>query len=283
MRATSKYLFLLGLIASSSVVAKDNNGQYINGIYRAPSLDGMTGLLTMNLPYSMGAGLTVAGGGVFGGQLAGAYDNAVEAVGAVRIGMSDNVEIGFKARSFSVDTVGGGTETGMGDTEGMIKWKFREENENLPAMALGLGAILPTGDESKGFTEVDKLGIKFSVTAAAEREIYDDAYIGLYFEAQAVAIDMMDASSPYKDNYGVVNVGLAFPISDDNHLSFFTEFNRVVNKDVPTFTKRNYGAITPGLRFASQNFSLTVAARLIEYDDTNATAKQVVALLSLGF
>ncbi len=282
MRAFNKCLFLLGLIVSTSVSARGDDQYYAAAISRAPSLDGMTGLLTMNLPHTMGAGITAVGAVSLADSLPGQYEDLTEAIVALRVGFSDNIEIGLKTKNYTSKDLTGNTNTGLGDAEVMIKWKFREQNEHLLAMALGLGAILPTADEKKGFGEVDTLGIKLNVTGAAEKPIYDDSYVGLYFEGEIVAIDSMTSSSPYKEMYAVVNVGLAFPISDDNNLSFFTELNRVTNKDKPTMV-RNHSAITPGLRYANDNFNLTIAAQMIDYGDINASQNRFIAQLSLGF
>lgn len=275
MRANSKYLFLLGLIVTSSVAARGADPFYAGEMYRAPSLDGMTGLLTMNIPYTMGPGLTVIGG-------VSLADSTTEGIAALRVGLSDNVEIGLKSKTYSVKPVTGSKSTGLGDAEAMIKWKFREQNENLPAMALAIGVILPTGSESKGFREVDKLGIKFGVTGATELAVFDDGYLGLYVEGQVIAIDKMTNSSPYKDTYGVVNIGIAFPISDNNRLSFFTEYNKVLSKEIVTI-ESNHSAVTPGLRFAHQNLSVTVAGQIINYENSGATQSRLIGQLSLGF
>ncbi len=279
MRAASKYLFFLGLILTYSMA---QGAQVAYGVPRAPSLDGLTGLLTMNMPHTMGAGMTAIGGVTMAGALTGQYSDLTVATAALRIGFSDNVEIGLKSKTYNVEYSGGGTDTGLGDSEGMIKWKFREENENLLAMALGLGVILPTGDETKGFKEVDTIGLKFSVTASGEHAVYDDAYVGLYFEGQAIAIDPIDDNSPYKEMYGKLNAGLAFPISDNNSLSFFTEFNLLTNKDKPG-VERNHTAITPGLRYANDNLSLTFAGQMVNYENTSGSQKRLIGLFSLGF
>ncbi len=282
MRAAGKYLFLLGLLVTSSVSAMNSGRYHAFEVTRAPNMDGMTGLLNMNLPHTMGAGLTAIGAVSQSQSLPGVYDDLTEAVAALRVGLSDNLELGLKTKSFSAKDLTGKTQSGLGDSEAMLKWRFREENEHLLAMALGLGAILPTGDENKGFREVENLGIKFSVSAAGENAVFDDSYIGLYFEAQAVAIDQMTSSSPYKEMYGEVNIGLAFPISDDNNLVFFTEYNQVVSKDIPT-VERNHTTISPGLRYATDYFSLTVAAPMVDDKDTGTSQQQLVGLLSLGF
>ncbi len=280
MKATGKCLFFIGLIVSSSVATAQS--YRASDVSRAPNLSGLTGLLNMNLPHTMGAGMTAVGGATFADSLPGMYQDYNEVIGALRIGFSDNVELGLKTKSFNVKDLVGNTDTGLGDAEAMIKWKFREQSDSLFAMSLGLGAILPTGDENKGFREVDSLGLKFNVTAAGENALKDDGYIGLYFEGEVVAIDQMSSSSPYKEKYGKFNVGFAFPISDDNNLSFFTEFNQVLKKDIAGVVQ-NHTAVSPGLRYANDNLSLTVAGQSVNYTDLNTTQNRLIGQLSLGF
>lgn len=282
MRASSKYLFLLGLVASASVAARGADPFFPGDIDRAPSLNGLTGLVNLNMPYTMGAGLTAIGGATMAGAVANQYDSFTEVNAALRLGLSDNIEVGVKTKTFRVDPVTGGAETGVGDAEAMIKWKFRDQNENLPAMALGLGAMVPTSDKNKGFRETEAFGVKFSVMAGTELTVFEDGYVGLYGEAQLVAIDMVKATSPYQEMYGVVNVGLAFPISADNRLTFFTEYNQVTRKDVPT-TVSNSSMVTPGLRYAHRNFSLTFAGQSVNFEDTGTSQTRLVGLISLGF
>lgn len=281
MKAASNCLFLLALVATPSIATAAASADAVADIYRAPSLDGFTGLLTMNLPYSAGKGMTVAGGGSYADAYTGVYESLTTVVGALRIGFSDNVEVAVKTKTHSLKPVTGNTESGMGDTEFGIKWKFREQNENLPAMALALGVITPTGDEDKGFTEAENWGGKFGVTAGAEIPVFRDGYLGLYAEVQAVAIDKLGDDTAYTDMYSVTNFGIAFPISDDNHLSFFVEYHSVAKKDVPGI-EQNHTAISPGLRFAHRNFSLSFAAQSVTYDD-DTSQDRILGLLSLGF
>lgn len=286
MKAVGKSLVLLGALAATPLpclaapyYADDAD------IYRAPNVHGLTGLLTMNLPYTMGPGATLVVSGSYEGAEPGLYESAMSTMGALRIGFSENVELAVKAKMFQVDPVVGENETGVGDTEAMIKWKFRSQNENLPAMAIGLGAIIPTAEESKGFQEVENWGGKISVTAAAEVSVFEDSYIGLYAEAQAVVIDKFGNDTAYTDKYGIINLGIAFPISDDNALVFFTEYNQVVKKDTALHLEQDYTAITPGLRLATDHFNLTVGLQSIENEVVTAddSRTRAIATLSMGF
>lgn len=290
MRVAGKYLFLLGLIVTPPIAAAAGYGEQVGEIYRAPNLNGVTGLLIMDLPYTMGGGITVAGGGSYAGTLTtptaptGGYKSLTTVVAAARIGFTDNFEIGVSSKSYTMEPSTGTSEIGVGDTEGMIKWKFRNQNENLPAMALGFGVIAPTGDETKGFTNAKNGGAKLSVTAGAELPVFEDGYLGLYGEAIAVAIDKLGGTTPYTDMYGVINLGVAIPISDDNHLSFFVEYNKLVKKDTLFGMESNHTIISPGLRLAYNNFSLAVAGHNISYDNLpGVSQRRIMGLVSLGF
>jgi hypothetical protein len=287
MKAVGKSLALLGALAAiplASLAAPHYDADN-SEIYRAPNVHGLAGLLTMNIPHTMGAGATLVASAAYEGAEPGLYESAMVTMGALRIGLSENVEFAVKGKLYQVDPTIGESETGLGDAEAMIKWKFRNQNENLPAMAFGLGAILPTAEESKGFQEVENWGGKFMIAASAEMSVFEDSYIGLYAEAQAVVIDSVGNNTAYTDKYGIINLGIAFPISDNNALVFFVEHNQIVKKNTGLYLEQDYTAITPGLRLATDNFNLTVGLQDVQSDNPIATdsRQRAIATLSMGF
>jgi hypothetical protein len=286
MKAVGKSLALLGALAATPLASLAAPYYADDGeIYRAPNIHGLAGLLTMNIPHTMGAGATLVVSGTYEGAEPGLYETAMSTMGALRIGFSENVELAVKGKLYQVDPEIGETETGLGDAEAMIKWKFRNQNENLPAMAIGLGGILPTAEENKGFAEVKNWGAKIMVAASAEVFAFENSYIGLYAEAQAVVIDKVGNATAYTDKYGIINLGIAFPISDDNALVFFTEYNQVLKKHTALALEQDYTAITPGLRLATDHFNLTVGLQNIQNDNvtTDNSRMRAIATLSMGF
>jgi hypothetical protein len=250
-------------------------------VYRAPSASGLTGLLVMNTADTMGPGLTLAATGSDQNAF-GTIENVRTATAALIAGFSENVELSVKAKALSVQPTGGTAERGMGDSEAMLKWIFHNQNENLPRMAIGLGGIFPTGDSKKGLTELEHWGLRAMLMASAEVPAFDDSFIGLYAEVQGVAIDKFGGTTAYTDQYMVLNFGLAFPISDDNHLQFIIERSQVRKKDTGFIMDTNYTAITPGLRWASDHFSLSAGVQKLNYENDPTTTDKYRAFATLG-
>lgn len=279
MKSAIKGVIASILVLSSTAVFGSNPD---DSIYRAPSASGLTGLLVMNIPQTMGPGLMLSVTAMGQGQFE-TLDNITTGSAALIVGFSENLELSARTKFISVEPVGGDTEQGMGDSEVTLKWKFRNQNENLPAMAVGIGGILPTGDADKGLTEVDNWGVRFLVTASGEVPVFADSFIGLYAEAQVVAIDKFGDEMPYSDKYGVFNLGLAFPISDNNRLHFILERNEIRKRNRGFPFERDYVAVTPGLRYASNHFSFAAGMQSLEYEDAPTTGDKYRLFATLSF
>lgn len=263
-------------------LSDDDVGQ----IYRWPSMQGLTGLLTMNTADTLGTGgfaLSVYGLAE-SGSIPADY-STVQIPAALLIGFSQNIEIGVRAKSVTA-TGGGrvGRENGLGDSELLAKWKFRNANENLPTMALGFGLLFPTGDADKGFAEAENWGGKFMVMASSETAVLENSFLGLYGEGQVVVRDRyFGGTTAFSDTYGVVNVGLTFPISDDNQLLFTLEYNRVSGRINLTLGESD-NILTPSLRYTTKYLNFAVGVQFL--DDSiqeDGRRERVIATLGLGF
>jgi hypothetical protein len=246
-------------------------------INRPVNMQGLTGLLFTNSAYTQPAGSVTFG-------LAGLAEDSSEpeysvaqATASLTIGLSDRVEAAVRGKMFGRNFGSSAVrETGMGDTDLLLKWRFSSQGENLPALAFGFGWTFPTGEDDKGFTEAKYESVRIMVMAAGENRVLDDGFIGIYMEAQAVFNDQLhkDSDSPYKDKYGVVNAGILFPLSDDNHLQLMLEYTRVLKKEFQMLYDRNYTGIVPGLRYVTENFSLTLGLQKISRDDSGPAADE---------
>lgn len=263
---------LLYMVMTGQVLALSDDD--VGEIFRMPSMQGLSGLLTMNTPSTVGSGgfaLSIYGLGESGTN---PDYSTVQVPVVLLIGFSENVEIAARAKLITATggTTAAGTprtsrDSGAGDSEFLVKWKFRNQNENLPTMALGLGLLFPTGDADKGFSEADNWGGKFMVMAASETAVFENSYLGLYGEAQVVMRDrFIGGTSTYSDTYGVGNFGLTFPISDDNHLLFTVEYNRFFNKLNLTLGDSEK-ATTPSLRYVTKHINISAG---IQFLDDNA-------------
>ncbi len=235
-------------------------------INRAVNVFGLTGLLFTNSAYTQPAGRVAIGLSAVGENSDTPNFSVVQGGASLTIGITDRLEVGVRGTMVGTNLGSSSTtETGTGDSDVFVKWRFKSQGDTLPALAVGFGWTFPTGDEKKGFTEIKYEGIKMMVLATSEKKILDDSFIGVYLEGQVVLNDQFheDTKTPFKDQYGVVNAGLLFPISDDNELQFMFEYNRVFKKDVVTLFEQDYSALTPGLRFVTERFSLSLGLQLM--------------------
>jgi hypothetical protein len=224
-------------------------------------MQGLTGLLFTNSAYTQPAGsVTIGFSGL--GENSDAPDYSFgQAAASITVGLSDRIEAAVRGkrlgRNFGSSVE---KEMGAGDTDLLLKWRLSSQGESLPALALGFGWTFPTGDNDEGFAEIKYESIKVMAIAAGENRVLDDGFIGIYLEAQAVFNDQLhqDDHTPYKDKYGVVNAGILFPLTDDNNLQFLLEYTQVTKRDRIILYDQNYTGIVPGLRFVTDNFSLTL-------------------------
>ena len=82
-------------------------------------------------------------------------------VATLTMGITDNLEFGAKGKFIATDLGSSLTrEQGFGDTEVALKWRIRNQSEEgtIPAIALGIGGIIPTGDSAKGFERSENKG-----------------------------------------------------------------------------------------------------------------------------
>ncbi len=253
----------------------DNEALVIN---RAPTIQGLTGgLMFTNSAYTKRAGHVALGIAVIGENSDIPDYSIVQAVGTFTMGITNSIEFGGKAKVITTNLGSAAAqEQGLGDTEIALKWKIRNQSrgQTVPAIALGIGWMFPTGDNAKGFDEVQKNGLKFMVMASSEARVLDDSFIGVYFEGQAVLIDQITRSSiATQEMYGVVNAGLLFPISEDNEVQFMLEYNQVFSKNFMTFGEGNYSAIGPALRYVNRYFNFAFGGQFVSkeaagYEDT---------------
>lgn len=256
----------------------ETNAQDDLVINRPPNIQGLTGLMIMNTAFTQKAGKMALGISAMGENSETPNTSIAQGIGTLTIGITNSFELGVKGK---VVATGLGSEAtrkqGQGDAEVAVKWRIRNQSEEaiIPAIALGLAGILPTGDDTNGYAEVQKEGFKFMVIASAENRVLDDIFVGMHFEAQAVFIDQAseDAVVPTKEMYGVINAGLHFPFDETNHMQLMLEYNQVTKKDNPTLFEGNYKAASIGLRYVAKYLTMTVGGQFLNkeavgFDDT---------------
>lgn len=256
-------------------------------VNRPVNVQGLTGLIITNSAYTQRKGSMVLGLSATFEKSAKPDFSMMQGIATVTGGVSDRIELGVKTKVITTDTGSSDTrKTGAGDTDLLFKWRISSEGETLPAMALGLAYTLPTGESSKGLSEVKREGIRFMVIGSSEKELPGDYVFGVYFEGQIVFIDQLrrPANTPYTDKYGVINAGVLFPLIDNRRLQAIVEYNQVVKKDSVTLYDQNLAAVMPGLRYVTPNLNISLGVQFLRRDQTGAeNDNRYVGTLSYKF
>ncbi len=256
-------------------------------VNRPVNVQGLTGLIITNSAYTQRKGSMVIGLSAIVENSAKPNFSIVQGIATVTGGVTDMIELGVKTKVIETNTGSSDPrKTGAGDTDLLLKWRILSAGEMLPAMALGLAYTLPTGESSKGLSEVKREGIRFMVIGSTEKEMPGDYVFGVYFEGQIVLIDQLrrPADTPYADKYGVLNVGVLFPLIDNRRLQAIVEYNQVVKKDTVTLYDQNLVAVMPGLRYVTPNLNISLGVQFLHRDQTGAeNDNRYVGTLSYKF
>lgn len=256
-------------------------------VNRPVNVQGLTGLIITNSAYTQRKGSMVIGLSAIAENSAKPNFSIVQGIATVTGGVSDMIELGVKTKVIETNTGSSDPrKTGAGDTDLLLKWRILSAGEMLPAMALGLAYTLPTGESSKGLSEVKREGIRFMVIGSTEKEMPGNYVFGVYFEGQIVLIDQLrrPVNTPYADKYGVLNVGVLFPLIDNRRLQAIVEYNQVVKKDTVTLYDQNLVAVMPGLRYVTPNLNISLGVQLLRRDQTGAeNDNRYVGTLSYKF
>ena len=183
---------------------------------------------------------------------------------------TDRIELGLRAQMVATNVGSSATrETGAGDTDLLLKWRISTQGEILPAIALGLGCTLPTGNASKGFQSAEHASARLMVIGTSEQEMPGDYFIGIYFEGQIVYSDLDRGAEPkpYADKYGVFNAGLLFPLTGDRSLQAIFEYNAVVKKDIPSVYEQDHKSLMPGLRYVTDRLNVSLGVQFMNRED----------------
>lgn len=239
-------------------------------VNRPANVQGLTGLIITNSAYTQRKGRIVVG-------LASIAENSKEpnfsimqGIATVTAGITDRIEVGLKAQMVGTNLGSSLTrETGAGDTDLLFKWRITTQGETLPSIAIGLAYTLPTGDYEKGFQSVGNKSGRIMVIGTTEQEMPEDYFIGIYFEGQIVQADLPKKdNSPLKpEQYGVINAGLLFPLTEDGNLQAILEYNSVVKKDFPSVYEQDHTAFMPGLRYVTENFNISLGVQFMSRED----------------
>lgn len=241
-------------------------------VNRPVNIQGLTGLLITNSAYTQSKGGMVIGFSATAENSSKPNFSIIQGIATVTGGVTDRIELGVKTKVIATNIGSSDTRrTGAGDADLLFKWRISSEGETLPAMAVGLAYTLPTGESTKGLSEVKREGLRLMVIGTSEKEMPGDYVFGLYFEGQIVFIDQLrrPADTLYADKYGVLNAGVLFPLVDDRRLQAIVEYNQVVKKDTVTLYNENSTAVMPGLRYVTPNLNISLGVQFLRKDQTD--------------
>ena len=261
-------------------VPKDDASTVIN---RPANIQGLTGLIFTNSAYTQPKGRIVVGLASIGENSSDPNFSIAQGFATITAGITDRIEIGIRGQAIATNLGSSQTrETGLGDTDVLVKWRISSEYDPWPAIALGIAYTFPTGDSAKGYNDVEDYGLRFMVIGTAEKEMPGDYFIGVYFEGQVVYKDKIpwtDGKS-YSEKYGVVNAGLLFPLTESRKLQAMFEYTTVVKKNIPTVNAMNSTGLMPGLRYVTEHANISVGVQFYHRDEAgfNDTLRYVGTL-----
>ncbi len=254
-------------------------------INRPVNIQGLTGLIITNSAYTQPRGGMVIGLSALAENSASPNFSMLQEIATITGGITDRIELGAKARLIETGLGSSASrEVGFGDTDLACKWRVSSAGDMLPAIALGLELTLPTGDSSRGLSEIKQEGVRLMVIGSSETEMPGDYVFGVYGEGQIVLIDQLHRTSLYADKYGVVNAGVLFSLTDDRRLQAIVEYNQVFKKDVLTLYDQNFTALMPGLRYVTPNLNVSFGVQILNRDQADAKSdNRYVGTISYKF
>ena len=278
-------IVLIALFALPLMPAAGLHAEELEMVNRPINTNGLTGLLYTTTPYTLAPGTIEAGFASI------AEDSAIPAYTlneytvVLAGGIGHDMELALKSSYFRNQTGNSASQKsrGSGNAEVFYKWNFKPQQEYsaTPAVAFLLTAILPSGDNKSGFSQVKNWGAHIGVSAGSEIS-WEDHIFGIYADASMAFHDL--SNSRYRDRYGSMNAGILLPISKERNLQLFLEYGFVGGKDVINVYGLDYSAITYGLRMVSERVNLTIGTQFLHkaipgYGDSG----KVVGMASIKF
>ena len=268
----------------SGEVPKDDASKVIN---RPANLQGLTGLIFTNSAYTQPKGRIVVGLASIGENSGDPNFSIAQGFATITAGITDRIEIGIRGQAIATNLGSSQTrETGLGDTDVLVKWRISSEYDPWPAIALGIAYTFPTGDSAKGYNDVEDYGLRFMVIGTAEKEMPGDYFIGVYFEGQVVYKDKIPWTDGknYSEKYGVVNAGLLFPLTESRKLQAMLEYTTVVKKNIPTVNAMDSTGLMPGLRYVTEHANISVGVQFYDREEAGfEDTLRYVGTLSYAF
>lgn len=275
-------LFLIlwtDFVFSVAVCAED-----LDMINRPVNGSGLTGLLVTTSPFSLEPGAVETGIAVFSENSKRPDYTISEYIAIISVGTGKGTEIAVRGSSISITSPPDPHKNGAGDTEVSFKWNFsgsEPESPALPAVALIITGIAPTGDRELGLNRVQHWGTRFGLSAGTEI-VWGDHVLGIYADALMTLQDLSD--DRYRDRYQATHAGMLFPISKYGNLQLFMEYAAVNGKNVINVDGLDYTSFIYGLRLVSERVNLSVGTEFLRKSiEGYENSERVILMLSAKF
>jgi hypothetical protein len=232
-------------------------------INRPVNMFGLTGLVFTTAPFTLPKrAIEIAAATLSENSTVPDFTVSELPVLSISAGIAQNTELALRSSQFHMTLNQGETRKGMGDTELSYKWNFLPQIESSPrpAVALIVTGIAPTGDRNLNLGMAAHWGAKFGLSVGSEITWGDHVLLACA-DGQIVVHDSTDER--FRDTYGMLNVGLLYPISKYRNLQVIAEYNMVNGIDKISAVGGDYTALTFGLRMVSERFNLTIGSQFL--------------------
>jgi len=253
-------------------------------INRPVNMSGLTGLVFTTAPFTLPTrSIEIAIATLSENSTVPDFSVSKLPVLSITAGIAQNMELALNSSAFRTTMNQGETKKGTGDTELSYKWNFLPQTESslYPAVALFVTGIAPTGDRNLNLGVVAHWGAKFGLSVG--REItWGDHVLVACVDGQMVVHDSTDER--FRDTYGILNIGLLYPISKYRNLQVIVEYNLVNGIDKISDVGGDYTALTFGLRLVSERFNLTIGSQFLRKRvEGFENASRVIGMASIKF
>jgi len=192
--------------------------------------------------------------------------------------------VGAKVRNFDTQDM-----SNLGGLEGTFKWGFLKQKNFLPAFAVALGGIAPTGEYTRDVEEKYSGGREetteyrtgdvkyygFKVMLAMGLELNDLAFTDYAFAIMAdgtmVFRDVGVDDRAYEEKSGLVHAGVIFPLHPRNFVELMLEYEGELMRG--TTNEQDINSVLLSLRGVTSHFNVSLGAKYNFkedplYDDT---------------
>jgi hypothetical protein len=286
MKMRTPFIYLLLVLSLPALLPTRAFSEELDFINRPMNATGLTGLLITTSPFSLEPGVVETGIAIISENSKMPDYTLSEYAALISVGTGKGTELAVRGSFFSKKSPTEASERGAGDLQVSFKWNFLKiipESPSVPAVAMIITGIAPTGDAKTGTNRVQNWGARFGLSAGTDIG-WREHVLGIYVDAQMAVQDLSDER--YRDRYHTIHAGMLFPISKYRNLQVLIEYAAVSGKDIINIDGADYTAFTYGLRLVSERLNLTVGTQFM-YKEKEVegydNSERIIGMLSAKF